>query len=78
MSEQKTNNDLSRSNALQLLDKNELSYVADKTSNVVVERTQKKQFSERTVYVQNGTLVINFQTGVDYLDFCPICFTFKI
>ncbi|NPD90624.1 MAG: hypothetical protein HGN29_18080, partial [Asgard group archaeon] len=51
------------------LDISNLLYLENKESNVVVERTQKIQYADRPVNKAEDVLVINFQTGSDYISF---------
>lgn len=49
------------------LDVSNLTYLAKDDSNVVVERTQKIQYADSPVYASNQEIVINWQTGNDYI-----------
>ena len=49
------------------LDISDLLYLEQKTSNVVRERTQKIQYANTSVNWNNTILVINWQTGSDYI-----------
>lgn len=49
------------------LDIGNLVYLEKKSSNVVVERTQKIQYADSPEYEETGELVVNFQTGSDFI-----------
>lgn len=49
------------------LDIGNLVYLEKKSSNVIVERTQKIQYADSPEYSENGELVVNFQTGSDFI-----------
>ena len=49
------------------LDASDLTYLADEETNVVVERSQKKQFSQKNAYTQRETMVFTLNTGQDYI-----------
>ena len=49
------------------LDVGNLLYLEEKSSNVVVERTIKVQYSDSPEYSENSEIVVNFQTGSDYI-----------
>jgi hypothetical protein len=49
------------------LDASDLAYLADEETNVVVERSQKKQFSQKNAYTQRETMVFTLNTGQDYI-----------
>ena len=49
------------------LDVGNLLYLEEKSSNVVVERTIKIQYADSPEYSENSEIVVNFQTGSDYI-----------
>ena len=66
--ESKLSDDTLRSQDLETsLDISNLLYLERKESNVVVERTQKIQYANSPDNAAGSTIVINFQTGSDYI-----------
>lgn len=59
-----TRNDLEQS----MMD-SDLTYLAKNSSSLVIERTSKRMYADNPSYgTDNKNLVVNFQTGVDYID----------
>lgn len=59
-----TRNDLEQS----MMD-SDLTYLAKNSSSLVIERTTKRMYADNPSYgSDNKNLVVNFQTGVDYID----------
>jgi len=64
-----SNSSLTRSDINQSLTDGDLKYLAKNSSSLVVERTSKRQYADNPAYSNvNKNLVVNFQTGVDYID----------
>lgn len=62
-------NSLSRNDIEQSLTDSDLTYLAKNSSSLVIERTSKRSYSDNPEYGSgNPNLVVNFQTGVDYID----------
>ena len=61
-----------------LLAESGLEYLADNESNVVVERTQRKQHASKVSYKQNNVVVLNLNTGSDYIDFKNSTLKFRL
>lgn len=57
---------------------NDLMYLSDTSSSLVTERTQKREHADSTSYQSSGNIVINLQTGVDYIDFTKSMLHLKI
>tara|TARA_R110000851_G_scaffold4974_2_gene20809 strand:+ start:1995 stop:3239 length:1245 start_codon:yes stop_codon:yes gene_type:complete len=51
----------------ELLSVNDLTYLADNESNVVVERSQKITYSQKTSYNQNEVIILQLNTGSDFV-----------
>jgi hypothetical protein len=51
----------------ELLSVNDLSYLADNESNIVVERSQKITYAQKTSYTQNEVIVLQLNTGSDFV-----------
>ena len=53
----------------EMLDISNLSYVAEDDANLIVERTQKIQYADSPTYdpSSNNLVIINWQTGEDYI-----------
>jgi hypothetical protein len=68
MSESKT---MSNSDIQQAIDINDLSYIADNSSNLIVQRNQKKMYADSSSNstANNRNIIINMQTGNDYISF---------
>jgi hypothetical protein len=49
------------------LDVSNLTYLANDDSNLIVERSQKKQFADSPSFSPGNVIVVNFQTGSDYI-----------
>ena len=61
--------DVKGNDVLELLDVNDLSYLLNNKSNIVTERTLKRQFADATNYSNtDNNLVVNWQTGQDFID----------
>jgi hypothetical protein len=59
---------LARDDIAELLNASNLSYIAQNSSNLVVERTTKRQFADSPSYSNTDpNVVVNFQTGGDYI-----------
>ena len=58
---------LSASTLADRLDVSNLTYLAQDDANVVVERTQKIQYADSPEYKSNGQIVVNWQTGNDFI-----------
>ena len=68
----------SQSAMLSKIDANDLTYIADTSSSLVVERTQKRQQADSPTYNASGNIVVNLQSGVDYIDFTKSMLHLKI
>ena len=68
MSESKT---MSNNDIQQAIDINDLSYIADNSSNLIVQRNQKKMYADSSSNstANNRNIIINMQTGSDYISF---------
>ena len=68
MSERKTMNE---SDIKEAIDINDLSYIANNSSNLIVQRNQKKMYanSSSNSTANNRNIIINLQTGNDYISF---------
>ena len=61
---------VNETDVMELLDKADLTYVQRNESNVVSERTQKIQYADSPSYAPgSGEIVVNFQTGEDFISF---------
>jgi hypothetical protein len=59
---------LARKDIAELLNESNMSYIANNSSNLVVERTTKRQFADSQTYTNTDhNMVVNFQTGGDYI-----------
>jgi len=66
--ESKSSDDTLRAQDLETsLDISNLLYLEKKESNVIVERSQKIQYSDSPVNYDDSVVVLNFQTGSDYI-----------
>ena len=64
-----SDNSLSRNDIDQSLTDSDLTYLAKNSSSLVIERTSKRSYADNPEYgTGNTNLVVNFQTGVDYVD----------
>jgi len=64
-----SDNSLSRNDIEQSLTDGDLTYLAKNSSSLVVERTSKRMYADNSTYSNvNKNIVINLQTGVDYVD----------
>jgi hypothetical protein len=65
------NNRMTQGDIIRLLPVNDLLYTRTSPASLIVERTQKKSFAEGgsgAKYAPNGHLIVNLQTGVEFID----------
>lgn len=62
----------------ELLVRSDLTYLAENDANLVVERSQKKQFSQQQSYSQQKIVIINFNTGNDFVSFTDSSLKFRL
>jgi hypothetical protein len=51
----------------ELLSVNDLSFLAENSTNIVVERSQKKTYAQKNSYNQEEVIILQLNTGSDYL-----------
>ena len=56
----------------------DLTYVAENTSNVVVERTRKVQYSQAREYFDGDEVIVDWQTGNDFISARDSFLKFKL
>ena len=62
----------------ELLVRSDLTYLDEDQANLIIERSQKKQFSQQQSYSQEKIVIINLNTGNDFVSFTDSSLKFKL
>jgi hypothetical protein len=62
----------------ELLSVNDLTFLADNETNIVVERSQKKTYSQKTSYEAGEVIVLQLNTGSDYISWLDSTLRIKL
>jgi hypothetical protein len=62
----------------ELLSVNDLTFLADNETNIVTERSQKKTYSQKTSYEAGEVIVLQLNTGSDYISWLDSTLRIKL